>query len=296
MLGVVAARCHWDCMLWWYVEVVVIWRCSGGSSAIYTIARCATWDHNILTILERCCYICTHHIRIANLRIILNHHIAVHIVLSTLVWAVRVWRMVRVVCWSTSNYTWRRICIDNWSCIVLISLWRKIVSIMTTGALSSIGLIILFSRLWTDASETAKSWTTFAWIVVMISMCVGISNWASSLINDLVRAQMWIGRWMSCMPMDGMVHVGMSNVGLSKLIKDWSWSLGINSWDLRHDLTVVIMRAFIIIIFSSCWCFCRAYFLSAVSLWMTMIPILTLVSLVWRTVVQCSMETLVTIL
>ena len=150
MLRVVAARGHGDCMLLWYMEVVIVWRCSSGSSAIYTIARCTTWDHNILTILERCCYICVNHCGIANLRIVLNHHVAVHVVLSTLVGAVRVWWMVWVTCWIASYHT-SRVRINMWSCIVLLSLW-KVLGLITILALSSIGLVILFTRLWADAS------------------------------------------------------------------------------------------------------------------------------------------------
>lgn len=46
------------------------------------------------------------------------------------------------------------------------------------------GQVVLFSRLWADASESAKSWASLSVVVVVVViMVVAVANRASALID-----------------------------------------------------------------------------------------------------------------
>lgn len=164
MLRVVTAWCHWDCMLCGYVEMVIISAGPGRSSTIDSILGCSATYDNILRIW---------------------HYIAAHIILPTLVGWGWVAGMIWMICWCTRDDTCGWVCTCNWSRVILICLREIIMMLITAWTVSCIGGIILFSWLRTDSSKSTESWTTFAWIVVMV---ISVTNWASTLVNDLIRA------------------------------------------------------------------------------------------------------------
>lgn len=143
------------------------------------------------------------------------------------------------------------------------------------------GQIILLSRLWTNSSKmSTKSRTALVGIilimiiivivvviviviaviivvVVVIAACIiiaWVSYWASSLID------VWIGievDWVCCT----VSSMGMlTNIALSKLIKNWSRPFCINCRYLCHHLTIIGMWAVIELCTLSICCLCWTYF------------------------------------
>lgn len=80
-----------------------------------------------------------------------------------------------------------------------------------------------------------------------------------------------------------MVHMSVdSNISLTKLIENWSWSFGIDGWYLSHYLTIIMSD--ISVIFTACYSlFCWTYLLCTSSFSaISMIPIFSLVCFIWR--------------
>ena len=158
MLWMMAAWCHRNCMLSWYMEMIILITLSRGSSTIYTVSGSSSSNNNILTVLERSCSVSTHNIAqirwdIGCTNLWIWHHIIIHIILATLVCAIRIAWMVGMISWWWSNNSCGRIGINYWSCIILISLWKIIVTMISTCVtLPSVWCIILFSWLWAYAS------------------------------------------------------------------------------------------------------------------------------------------------
>lgn len=172
----VAAWAHWHTMLRDVEMRVIGWAGARWARAVNSIGSCTAWNHNVLTVLERCRCIGAHdvaqvwwHVRCANLRV---WHDAVddsgiacgsHIILSTLVATVRVAWMVGMV-GGGGDHASIRTCTRHWCrralsvMIHLILLRSWIATCIISSRVASIAAvwgIILFTWLRTDASKSS---------------------------------------------------------------------------------------------------------------------------------------------
>ena len=189
----VAARAHWDAVLLDVEVSIVSGAASGGASTIYTIGRRASGDHNALTVLEGSGGVRAHDIaeirgHVGGSHLGIRHDAVddrrvgrVHVVLATLIAAVWIARMVRVV-GRGGDDAGVRACARNRRCVALsmvarILLRLAVVAIVVgVAGVGAVGGVVLFARLWTDATEASETRAALARVVVMVVVVVRVAN------------------------------------------------------------------------------------------------------------------------
>lgn len=118
--------------------------------------------------------------------------------------------------------------------------------------------IVFLSWLWADSSKSTKSWTS---LLVVLMMVVGmemviVDHWVSILVTVILVVWSVV---IVVVIVVVVIVVGLV-VSLVELVQIGSRTLCINCWYLSHYLSVVRVRAVVLLLWSCTTCFVRADF------------------------------------